>query len=305
METILNDTNNDPNEPPFDREQYAGYLALQGLADSTIRRYCAMYVRWIDYATTHGHNPWHPNAAAVRAWSATIHGSRSVLAQARGVMLHLCAATEAPDVSSAIPVPRQPGRSRVALSREQTVQLLTSSYAYGLKGLAVRVGIYTAARRGEIAGMAWEGVDFGKRSITFYRPKVRDWHTVPLHPSLERDLADRAGEERWLFPGTYGGHVAPATIWEWVVEVGQAANVGRVTPHVLRRTALTLINDANPDLRAAMEVAGHTDPRVTAKYTFVTEDRKRSSIDSLPSFASDPGSVSQHRSDRAGGTSRS
>lgn len=268
----------------IDAHQYAAYLATQGRADNTIRLYRAMYIRWVDYALAHGRDPWTPDALAVRAWASTIHGSRSVMAQARGMMLNLCAAVEVEDVSGAIPVPRQPRRSRVALGRERSMQLLATSQNYGIKGFAVRMAYYTAARRSEVAGMGWPGVELDAGTITFWRSKVRDWHTVALHEDLALELSERHAGERWLFPGRWGGHVCPATIGEWITEVGDAADLGvRVTPHVLRRTALTLINEANPDIMAAMEVAGHTDPRVTAGYTVVSDERARAAINSLPS----------------------
>jgi hypothetical protein len=62
--------------PPIDREQYAAHLAMQGLADASIRVYVPMMVRWCDYAIGHGHDPWRPCPLAVRDWSHTINGTR-------------------------------------------------------------------------------------------------------------------------------------------------------------------------------------------------------------------------------------
>lgn len=152
----------------------------------------------------------------------------------------------------------------------------------GVEGSAVLVGLYTAARRSEIAGMEWERVEFAAGRITFWRDKTRDWHTVPLHPVLHDHLEGRhVPGEQWLFPGRWGGHVSPATIWAWVREVAERAGVGKVTPHQLRHTALTLMNDRSKDLRATQEVAGHVKPETTSRYTHVHEQRMREVIGQL------------------------
>lgn len=267
----------------IDAHQYTAYLMLQGLADSTVRRYRSMYWRWVDYATAVQRDPWQPDPATAREWASTIHGSRSLHAQARGMMLHLCAALEVDDVSRAIPVPRQPGRSKITLDRAASSLLLEHSLSHGIAGFAVRVAFYTAARRSEIASMTWEGVDYQAGTLRFWRPKVRDWHTVPLHDDLAAELHDRDTGEQWLFPGAWGGHVTPTTIGQWISDVSSSSPVGRITPHVLRRTTITLVNDETGDLRAAMELAGHTDPRVTAQYTMVDTTRLRAVVRGLPS----------------------
>jgi len=119
--------------------------------------------------------------------------------------------------------------------------------------------------------------------LTLDRTKTRDLHTVPMHPVLGQLLADRrVPGEQWVFPGRYGGHVSPATVWAWVIEVAETAGVAsRVTPHRLRHTALTVANDATGDLRAVQDLAGHTDPSVTARYTATSARRMDAAVAAL------------------------
>lgn len=252
----------------MDQEQFTAYLAMQGMAEQTIRNYRAMMQRWCDWAVTNHRDPMHPDPLSARAFAAGLTGTRSLQAHARATIGHLCRALDVEDVSPAIPLPRQPRRQPRGLSAEHAHALAVQAQTSGLAGLAVMVGLYTAARRSEIANLSWRHIDLEARTLTLDRPKTRDLHTVPLHPHLAKMLdARRVPGELWVFPGRYGGHVAPVTVWEWVMEVALEAGVGHVTPHQLRHTALTVANDTTGDLRAVQDLAGHTDPSVTARYT--------------------------------------
>jgi integrase len=253
----------------LDADQFAAHLVMQGLAENSIRCYRACYCRWCAWAIANDRDPHQPDPLSVRAWSSQLVGSRSVIAHARATIGHLCAALGVDDVSAAIPLPRQPRRpSNRALDHDRAVRLAETSLRMGLKGTAVLVGLYSFARREEIASLAWENVRFEASAITFVRSKNRDIHTVPLHPALHDHLYQLwVPGERWVFPGRHGGHVAPATIWQWVLDVAEGAGIGRVTPHQLRHTALTDAYEASRDLRAVQDLAGHTDPSVTARYT--------------------------------------
>lgn len=267
----------------LDADLFAAHLVLLGLADSTVKSYRCLYQRWADYAMGVGRSPQRPDPLTVRAWAAQLSGSRSLLAQARAMMGHLCRLLEVEDCAPAIPMPRQNRRPRSrALSSDQAHQLAAAADKAGSAGLAVLVGLFTAARRGEIASLAWERVDFDRGEITFDRTKVRDLHTVPMHPALARRLELRhVPGELWVFPGRHGGHVAPAVVWEWTIEVAERAGLGRITPHQLRHTVVGAIYERGRDLLAAQNVAGHTDPAITARYATRSDDQVREAIDAL------------------------
>lgn len=271
-------------------DQFCAYLALQGLSDATLRNYRALYVRWLDWCATEGRNPTWPDPLAVRAWSKTVKGSRSMIDQARAMVGHMCRALQVDEVQAAIPVP--PDRKMRAyrgLEHDVAVALAATAETAGLAGTAVLVALYTSARRGEVASLAWHRVDFDRRLVTLERPKVRDLHTVPLHTRLVEHLAVRhLPGDYWVFPGRHGGHVSPATIWRWVDQVAEQAGVGHVTPHQLRHTSLTEANDATGDLRAVQDMAGHSDPSVTARYTRQSEQRLRAAVESLDFTTAQP-----------------
>lgn len=256
-------------------DQFAARLTLEGLADGTVRVYRCMFQRWHDFAVTNQRDPLTPDPIAVRAWSSGLPTSISSLGQARATIKHVCRIMDVEDVSEAIRLPRTPRlpTSR-ALTPVQAKQLARTADTEGLAGLAVLVGLFTGARRSEIASLSWERIDLPNRVLTLDRTKVSDTHQVPIHPALHRRLEQRqTATETWVFPGRYGGHVAPAVVWEWVKDVARKAGIGHVTPHQLRHTLIGTIYDIGRDLRAAQEVAGHTDPSVTARYTSRTKDQ--------------------------------
>lgn len=266
----------------IDADQFAGYLALAGKADDTIRNYRAMYLRWCDWAIAHDRDPHRPDPLAVRAFAAQLAGGRSLIAQARAMISHLCDALEVHQVASAVPLPAKPKPTHRALEHDQAVRFADQARVSGLKGTAVLVALYTAARRSEVASLSWSRISFDTNRLTLQRPKNRDYHTVPLHPDLAAHLAERrVAGELWVFPGRHGGHVSPATIWQWTLDVAEAAGLGRVTPHQLRHTALTDANDATGDLRAVQDFAGHANPAVTARYTRTSARRLGAAVASL------------------------
>ncbi len=266
-------------------EQFRAYLTLRGLSDNTIRTYSSFYCRWWGHPGGDGWTDvtmWTP--AGVRAWARTLPGSRSSLEQARTVVARACEAEGiTDDLPSAIVVPRAAKKRHTrALAEGDVATLHTAAEGGGIKGLAVLVGLYTAARRSEIASLAWDRVDFDGREVTLWRPKNRDLHTVPMHPTLRFHLGlNRIDGDRWVFPGRHGGHAAPATIWRWCKDVAEDAGVEGMTTHRLRHTCLTEIVDRTGDLRAAQDIAGHSSPTVTSLYTRASEVRKRDAIGSL------------------------
>ena len=266
----------------LDPDQYAAHLVMQGLADNTIRNYRPMFIRWIDYATAEGHDPYRPDPIAVRSWSQTINGTKSSLAHARAAMHHLCQALQTTDVSVAIPLPSEPKRQPKGLDHDTAVKLAATAETMGHKGIAALVGLYSFARRSEIASLAWRRVDFTSAKLTLQRPKNRDLHTVDLHPVLAQHLQDRwVAGEMWVFPGRHGGHVAPATVNAWIDDVSQAAGIGHVAPHMLRHTSITEAYEATGDLLATMNAAGHQRPETTWGYVRLSSQRASAAVSSL------------------------
>jgi integrase len=266
------------------------YVRSRGYAPRTIYEYCKWVRRLLRWCELRELDIEELQPRQMAEWAATLPTSWASRKQAHTAIKHLAAWRGLPDgYYLAIRKPRKPQSRCKALPEHDARQLhATAVMVGGRHGTAVLLMLYTAARVGEVAGMRWDGWAEGR--LRWWRPKLGDWHEVPVHPTLARQLEvyrEQTGEpSHYLFPGGPGRpHVATQTVWEWLSYVARVAGIGHVTPHQLRATALTIINETTGDLRAAQEVAGHRDPEVTATYTRVTDRMLAGAIGALDAYA--------------------
>lgn len=177
----------------------------------------------------------------------------------------------------AIRVPPQPDMVCQAVEDSEARDLVKTALGWHPEGLAVLFGLYLALRREEIAKAEWARFsrDFEWYTVTGKGDKTS---TLPVHRILRAELDGGAG---FVFPGRFGGHVSPATVWDWTKRVGSAAGLPDLRTHQLRHTALTVANDTTGDLRAVQTFARHSKPSTTAGYTRTKQDRLREVSDSL------------------------
>lgn len=266
----------------MDLLDYRDLLAGLGLSERTIRTYTAAVRRLHRHCRQQRLDPTVLTPAQVRAWADTLPMSWSSRKLARSALRHYYDG-RADRPWRAVRVPRRPPRRWRGLEPEDAHVLREAALMVGGRpGLAVLIGLYTAARVSEIAAMRWDGVDFAAGTIRWWRTKVDDWHTVPLHPVLAEALAAARTEHHvCIFAGDGGRpHVTTQAVWGWVRQVGDRAGVP-VTPHQLRATAITMALDATGDLDAAAAFAGHGDVRVTRGYTRTSTRRLDAAIAAL------------------------
>lgn len=291
-----------PDDSRWNFTDFEDYLRSRGLSDRTTYEYPKWLRRLLRWCHQHRLDPEELTPRQVAQWAETLPPSWGSRKQAHTAMKHFAAWRGLPDgYHLAIPVPRKPKRTSRALSDADAATVRdTALIVGGRPGMAVILGLYTAARRGEIAGMRWDGWDDGW--LRWWRSKVSDWHRVPVHPVLAEQLQrfhdDTGAHSTYLFPGSSGGaHVSACAVWEWMTHVSKMAGVV-FTPQQLRATALTIVNDATDNLRAAQEFAGHADPEVTAGYTRATD---RMLADAAGSFDIYDGGGDGSRVEDAGG----
>lgn len=278
------------------------YLRRRGLADRTTNEYLKQLRRLLRWCHHHHLDVEELTPRQVAQWAETLPPSRDSRKQAHTAIKHFASWRGLPDgYHMAIPVPRKPKRRSRALSDGDAATVRdTALLVGGRPGMAVILGLYTAARPGEVAVMRWDGWHDGW--LRWWRSKVKDYHEVPVHPFLAEQLQrfrdDTGAHSAYLFPGAAGRpHVCTTTVWEWMTHVSKVAGVA-FTPQQLRATALTIVNDATDNLRAAQEFAGHADPEVTAGYTRATD---RMLADAAASFDSYDGGGDDSPAEDAGG----
>jgi integrase len=177
-----------------------------------------------------------------------------------------------------IRVPPKPVMVCKALEEDDARMLAkVARYTPYPKGLALSLGLYQGLRREEIATLP-PGA-FGKRLTVTGKGEKR--RTIPLHPEVLDKLVAVDLTGPWVFPGRFGAHVAPATVWAWIKQLGAEAGLPHLTPHQLRHTCLATQNDNGKDLRAVQMFAGHSRPETTSGYTRTTEDAMMASLMSI------------------------
>lgn len=253
---------------------FEDYLRRRGFADRTTYEYLKQLRKLLRWCHQHRLDPEELSPRQVAQWAETLPPSWASRKQVHAAMKHFASWRGLPDgYHLAVAVPRKPRRRSRALSDTDAAAVRdTALLVGGRAGMAVILGLYTAARPGEVANMRWDGWADGW--LRWWRSKVSDYHQVPVHPFLAEQLQrfrDDTAHSAYLFPGNTGRpHVCTTTIWEWMTHVSKMAGVV-FTPQQLRATALTIVNDATDNLRAAQEFAGHADPEVTAGYTRATD----------------------------------
>lgn len=176
--------------------------------------------------------------------------------------------------------PPAPERQRDRVLTDAELQKLWSAFvAMGYPwGIACRVLLLTAVRRGEAEKMAWSEVDLGAGlwTIPAERNKVKVALVVPLTP-LATDVlaaAPRIDGCPYVF-STRGNR--PIRDWSGAVEdATERSGVGDWSAHDLRRTVRTGLSRLGVSADIAERVLGHVIPgvrRVYDRHEYLAEKR--------------------------------
>lgn len=261
---------------------YTDYLIGEGLGPRTR----GIYLRWVrdagEWLEVRGSSLEEATATQINSWAEDqIPFSHSSRGQAAAALRHYWTMTDRdrPPVR-AIRVPPMPEMVCRALEEDQARDVVKVATGWYPEGLAVLAGMYLALRRFEIATMQASRFDDHLEwyTVTGKNDKTA---TLPVHPHLQAELANRDKQHGWIFPGRFGGHVTPATVWEWTTKVGREAGIEHLRPHELRHTSLATANDRTGNLRAVQTFARHAKPSTTSGYTRTTATRLREVSDAL------------------------
>ena len=188
---------------------------------------------------------------------------------------------------------------RRALTISELERLFESSEGdsdYAVRNSAlIRMAVYTGARRSELAMMRWDDIDVDRNAITIQQGKGGQSRTVAILDKTHRTaialswLRDRQcraiGACEFMFTKvakfrhefTSCEPIAASTVYHLVTSHAAKAGIGRLTPHDLRRTHITLLLDAGRDgaLAHAQSQAGHKKAATTLLYAQATQIKAR------------------------------
>jgi site-specific recombinase XerD len=201
-------------------------------------------------------------------------------------------------------LPKRKGLPK-ALSRGEVGSLLahgvTNSSGTGvMEGslvIAVRLMVATGLRVGELCKLRALDISPDGASLRVHGKGSRDRVTyvtdVRFRVELARlvDARRRAdGPTAPLLVNRYGSKLKPQSIRHRLHRAAAAAGlVRRITPHMLRHTAATLLIETGVDIRIVQRLLGHSSIATTEIYTHVSDEALRTSLERanvLGSFAS-------------------
>lgn len=130
--------------------------------------------------------------------------------------------------------------------------------------LFVAIGLNAAMRHSEILRIRFDQIDFANRRI--YVPEAKAGQrvqpiTVSLADMLAKERDQRDDAEGWIFPATKSNSITPhrqamSKQFERIV-TRAGLNPQKVTPHVMRHTAITQLVQGGADLPTIQKISGH------------------------------------------------
>lgn len=142
--------------------------------------------------------------------------------------------------------------------------------------LFVAFGLNTAMRHGEILRVRYEDIDFEARRIFIPQAKAgqREQPITPALASMLKQQQRADGDEAvWLFPNEHPRAKRPhkgsmaKPFLRAVIRAGLVPE--KVTPHVMRHTAITRLVKAGVDLPTVQKISGHKTLAMVLRYVHV------------------------------------
>lgn len=145
----------------------------------------------------------------------------------------------------------------------------------------------TGARYGEIAGLRWSQLDFERRVIKLWRPKVRNESVIYMTERVAALLAARSQlrSSEFVFTNNRNGPRGHSSIA--IRKAFARAGLHDCTIHTLRHTHATRLIQNGLSVYEVKEVLGHSDIKTTMRYAHLEREavtrKARDVIESLRS----------------------
>ena len=294
---------------PNDFNRLADFVVGQ-VADSSRRMYQRTYGDWAGFAFAEGFDPLDITYERVEAFVHMPGKSRSTMQSRLSHMRKLLNLMSIVDDRYErhykvvkdflkIRVVGNPEPLRRALTIDEVHRLFRSfegdsDYAVRNQAL-IRMAVYTGARRSELARMRWDDLDVDRSTISIPNGKGGKPRIVAILDKTQgtaialswlRDrqclsigacelMFTKVAKFRHAF--TSCEPIAPATVYHLVTSHAASSGIGRLTPHDLRRTHITLMMDSGGEsaLANAQAQAGHKHPQTTMLYAQPSQAQAR------------------------------
>lgn len=151
----------------------------------------------------------------------------------------------------------------------------------------VQLMIATGMRVGELCKLRIDDVSPDCSVLRIQGKGARDRVAYVTDPGLRRDLSQlreyrqqSMSEVRALFLNRRGTSMRPQSVRSKLRRLATGAGFGRrVTPHMLRHTAATLLIETGVDIRFVQRLLGHSSIATTEIYTHVSDEALRATLE--------------------------
>jgi integrase/recombinase XerD len=152
---------------------------------------------------------------------------------------------------------------------------------------AVRLMISTGIRIGELCKLRVDDISPDGSSLRIHGKGSRDRVAYISDKALQRELQNLIPERRReanaggaLFVNRYRLPMRPQSIRSKLGRfAGESGLARRVTPHMLRHTAATLLIETGVDIRFVQRLLGHSSIATTEIYTHVSDEALRTTLE--------------------------
>lgn len=275
------------------KREFLGYLAVErGLSANTLEAYGRDLERLEAFASSRGRSLLTLERGDMLDY---VKHLRQAGLEARSISRHIVAArglykfllldghirhdptvnVEAPKSWQALPkfltpdevelLLRQPDQTPEGVRDRAMLQLL---YATGLR-VSELIGLKLADVNLDTGLLVCLGKGSKERSVPFGRAAeeaLREYLPV-------RQQVLKGKSSPYLFLSAQGRPISRQQFWKAIVDYGERAGIGHITPHMIRHTFATHLLEHGADLRSVQLMLGHSDVSTTQVYTHVTNER--------------------------------
>ncbi len=169
----------------------------------------------------------------------------------------------------------------------------------------ILLGVYTGQRLGDLARLTWENLDLTANEIHLRTAKTRRQVRIPICAPLQRHIESLPANDdpaAPLHPRIAAlAAINSSTLSRQFGEIMASAGLGVSTPHIsskggraarrrqstltfhsLRHTAVSMMKNAGISPAIVQDIIGHESAEISAHYTHVDADSKRSALSTLP-----------------------
>lgn len=200
----------------------------------------------------------------------------------------------------------KPSEKKVALTIDEQRKFLMAAAGQSYEN-QYKFMLQTGLRTGELVGLKWDDIDFGKRTVTIsrtmeYRYKVGEWRvgppksksgyrTIPLTDEAIRILKDQKEKNskikviniEWrdqVFLSRKGEPVKNSTYDTALFKICDKAEIRKFCMHILRHTFATRCIEAGMIPKTLQKILGHSNIGITMNlYVDATEEEKTKEMD--------------------------